>query len=57
MTVHVEARLHGCLYGFWDTVVNVGSSSKQHFLILIGSWINSEWPVSGEDMGKSSGTS
>jgi len=57
MIVYVETRLHGCLYSFWDTVVNVGNSSKQCFLILIGSRINSEWSVSGEDMGKSSGTS
>jgi len=57
MPVHVEARLHFCLYGFWYAVVNVGNSSKQCFLILIGSRINSEWSVSREDMGKSSGTS
>lgn len=56
IAVHVEARLHGSLYGFLDAVVNVGNNTKQCFLILIGSWINSEWSVSGEDMGKSSGT-
>jgi hypothetical protein len=28
MTLLVEVRLHGCLYGFGDTVVNVGNSFK-----------------------------